>query len=157
VNAILPEVDYLLISRQELADYSAPGTEDDGLQLLLKSGVKAVVLKMGSDGSQYIDRKQRLSQPAFHSEQHPIQDTTGAGDCFDAGFLFALLKGATLPNCLTLGNLTAYRTIISAHGMVDTCLISDYGKDLRDLQKEFQLPAEQSYALEDLLSIPKTS
>jgi sugar/nucleoside kinase (ribokinase family) len=157
VNAFLPEVDYLLISRQELADYSAPGTEEDGIQALLDKGVKAVILKMGADGSQYIDHQQRLSQPAFHSEQHPIQDTTGAGDCFDAGFLYAFLKGLSLPDCLSLGTLTAYRTIISAHGVADICQMDDYGQSLCDLLMEFQLSAEQSNALNVLLKTRETS
>jgi sugar/nucleoside kinase (ribokinase family) len=30
-------------------------------------------------------------------------DTTGAGDSFDAGFLFAWLKGAPLDRCVELG------------------------------------------------------
>lgn len=157
VNAFLPEVDYLLISRQELADYSAPGTEEDGIQGLLECGVKAVILKMGADGSQYIDHQQRLSQPAFHSDQHTIQDTTGAGDCFDAGFLYALLKGLSLPDCLTLGTLTAYRTIISAHGVVDICQMDDYSQNLLDLLMEFKLPAGQSNSLNNLLKTRKTS
>jgi sugar/nucleoside kinase (ribokinase family) len=157
VSAFLTEVDYLLISRQELADYSAPGTEEDGIQALLESGVKAVILKMGADGSQYIDHQQRLFQPAFHSESHAIQDTTGAGDCFDAGFLYALLKGLSLPDCLTLGTLTAYRTIISAHGVADICQMDDYSQNLLDLLMEFQLPAGQSNSLNNLLKARKTS
>jgi sugar/nucleoside kinase (ribokinase family) len=151
VNAILPFVDYLLISRQELSDYSAPGAEEDGIQALLTSGVKALVLKLGAEGSQYIERKQRFSQPAFHSEKHPIQDTTGAGDCFDAGFLFALLNGLNLPDCLTLGNLTAYRTIIVAHGMADICQTNNYLQDLRCLLGEFRMHADRSNALDDFL------
>ncbi len=157
VNAFLPEVDTLLISRQELADYSAPGTEENGIQALLERGVKAVILKMGADGSQYIDHQQRLFQPAYHSEKHPVQDTTGAGDCFDAGFLYALLKGLSLPDCLTLGTLTAYRTIISAHGVADICQINNYGQSLFDLLMEFQHPAGRSNALNDLLITRETS
>jgi ribokinase len=157
MNAMLPDVDYLLISQQELTDYSAPGKEEDGIQELLGRGVKAIVLKMGADGSQYIDHQQRLSQPAFHSEQHPIQDTTGAGDCFDAGFLYAFLKGSALPDCLALGSLTAYRTIISAHGVADICLIEQYAQNLQDLLSELQIPTEQSNTLKNLLKTHATS
>ena len=152
VNALLPYVDYLLISQQELMDYSTPDTADAGIKGLLESGVKALVMKMGAEGSQYIDRNQRLSQPAFHSEKHPIQDTTGAGDCFDAGFIYALLKGLKLPDCLTLGNLTAYRTIVAAHGVADICQTKNYAQGLRNLLEEFRLPADQQKTLRDLLN-----
>jgi len=156
VNAILPEVDYLLISRQELNDYAAPDAEESGIQALLESGVKALVLKMGAEGSQYIDRKQRFSQPTFHSKKHPIQDTTGAGDCFNAGFLYALLNGLNLPDCLTLGNLTAYRTIIAPHGTADICQTNNYAQDLRGLLGEFHLHADRSNVLIDLLKSHKS-
>jgi sugar/nucleoside kinase (ribokinase family) len=157
VNAFLPIVDYLLISRQELGDYSAPGSEENGIQALLEKGVKAVILKMGAEGSQYIDRTQRLFQPAFQSEQHPIQDTTGAGDCFDAGFLYAFLKDQNLPDCLTLGTLTAYRTITLAHGVAYICQINDYAQNLHDLMNEFRFPAGQSIDLNNLLKTRKSS
>ena len=155
VNAILPYVDYLLISRQELNDYAAPDIEENGIQVLLESGVKALVVKMGAEGSQYIDRKQRFSQPTFHSEKHPIQDTTGAGDCFDAGFIFAILNGLNLPDCLTLGNLTAYRTIIAPHGMADICQTKNYAQGLRNLLEEFRLPVNQQNSLDDFLNTCK--
>lgn len=157
VNAILPTVDYLLISQQELMDYSTPEPADSGIFALLDIGVKALVLKMGAEGSQYIDRKQRFSQPTFHSEKHPIQDTTGAGDCFDAGFIYALLNGLNLPDCLTLGNLTAYRTIIAPHGMADICQTKNYAQSLRGLLKEFRRQLDQSNALDYLLKTHETS
>ena len=157
VNAILPTVDYLLISQQELMNYSTPEPADSGIFALLDIGVKALVLKMGAEGSQYIDRKQRFSQPTFHSEKHPIQDTTGAGDCFDAGFIYALLNGLNLPDCLTLGNLTAYRTIIAPHGMADICQTKNYAQSLRGLLKEFRRQLDQSNALDYLLKTHETS
>ena len=151
VNAILPIVDYLLISQQELADYAAPDTEENGIRKLLENGVKAVVLKMGAKGSQYIDSKQRFSQPAYQSEKHSIYDTTGAGDCFNAGFLFALLNSLSLSDCLKFGNLTAYRTIITEHGMTDIGQSKNYLQDLRGLLGEFNLHAGQSVVLDEFL------
>jgi sugar/nucleoside kinase (ribokinase family) len=156
VNAILPSIDYLLISQQELMDYSKPESVDTGIKTLLKSGIKALVLKKGAAGSQYIDRNQRISQPAFHSEKHPIQDTTGAGDCFDAGFMVASLNGLDLPGCLTLGSLTAYRTIIAPHGVADICQIKNYAQDLGNLLEEFHLPADQCKPLSELLKSLKS-
>lgn len=151
VNAILPSVDYLLISQQELVDYATPMTADVGIKELLESGVKALVIKMGTEGSQYIDSQQQYSQPAFYSKSHSIQDTTGAGDCFDAGFLFALMYGLNFPDCLTLGNLTAYRTIIAPHGIADICQTKNYSQELLNLLEDCNPPADRSFALSELL------
>jgi ribokinase len=42
--------------------------------------------------------------PAFSTKVH---DTVGAGDVFNAGFLFGLTKGWKLQKCMAFGNATA--------------------------------------------------
>ena len=67
------------------------GEEDPALCLgrLGEAGVKLVALKLGSRGAALWWNGTILSGAA-----HPAApvDTTGAGDCFDAGFLYAWLK-----------------------------------------------------------------
>jgi sugar/nucleoside kinase (ribokinase family) len=151
IKEFLPLVDYLLISRRELNDYASPEDEETGIQHLLDSGIKAMVLKMGADGSQLVDSKQRIAQPAFQSPRHVIQDTTGAGDCFNAGFLFAYLNGLKTNESLMLGNLCGLRTIISPHGMVDICQDANYLKSLLVLLKESAIQGSLFKSLEDFL------
>jgi len=121
IKEILPLLDLLLLSQRELLDYSNPQDEEQGMRELFNLGVKAIVLKKGEQGSQYISPHERFSQPVIHTVGNKIFDTTGAGDSFNAGFLMALLQKRPLQECLLLGNRTAYRLITSERGMLDIC------------------------------------
>ena len=61
-----------------------------------------MVIKRGSDGA-----LAREGATVVHSPALPLSvcDTTGAGDCFNAGFLYARLAGLPLPACLQRGNI----------------------------------------------------
>lgn len=64
-------------------------------------GVKTVVVKLGAQGC-YVDGP----EGAFLSPGFPVEvvDTTGAGDCFAAGFLTALCRGEDCRHAARLGN-----------------------------------------------------
>ncbi len=72
------------------------------LQAFADAGLHTVALKLGASGSALLhDGK------ALLAESHPVVplDTTGAGDCFDAGFLFAWLNAEPPAECLRIANL----------------------------------------------------
>ena len=60
-----------------------------------------VVTKLGSAGAEALLRDQKYTHAGFRVAVH---DTTGAGDCFDAGFLHAWLNQQPLVDCLLTGN-----------------------------------------------------
>lgn len=64
--------------------------------------IKRVALKLGSLGSALLYDGEILFCASI-----PVQavDVTGAGDCFDAGFLFAWLRGDDPQNCLKAGTV----------------------------------------------------
>ena len=62
---------------------------------------KVNVIKWGAKGAMGKWGNQITSQKPF--DLKPI-DTTGAGDSFNAGFIYGYLKGFGLPQCLTYGN-----------------------------------------------------
>jgi len=74
----------------------------------LATKVEVAVVKDGVDGA-FIGHRDEL----IHVEAHSVEvvDTTGAGDCFAAGFLTGLLRGKSLETCGRLASLLAADTI----------------------------------------------
>jgi ribokinase len=79
-----------------------------GAAMLLQSGVKVVAIKLGIKGC-YVTNGQ---------EKQMIQpfkvlgvDTTGAGDAFNAGFLYGLIHDKSLAECGRLGNYVAAQSV----------------------------------------------
>src|SRR5262249_40782780 len=63
-------------------------------------GLPRVALKRGSHGASLF-----WDGEVFHCPAYPVTvyDTTGAGDCFDAGFLASWLRGESPETCLRAG------------------------------------------------------
>jgi len=123
IEELLPDLDYLMISRDELRELGGGRPESDVLKGFFTHRVRNVILKMGADGSRFIQPDRQIDQPAIHRSNEKIYDTTGAGDCFDAGFIFGTLNSSSVEECLALGNLAAYQMITSPHGMADVCQV----------------------------------
>ena len=70
-------------------------------QALLDRGPQVVALKRGAEGCSIFTRDGRVDVPAFKVE---AVDPTGAGDCFDAGFVVGLLEDMPLPEVGRLAN-----------------------------------------------------
>ncbi|MCS6842999.1 MAG: carbohydrate kinase family protein [Caldilineales bacterium] len=80
-----------------------------------------VVVKAGADGA-YACRGDRVWHAA--ALDVPVVDTTAAGDCFNAGFLAALLRGEDLPTCLRWGNIAGGLSV-TAHGALATPTLAE--------------------------------
>jgi len=70
------------------------------LEAFQRMGLRQVALKLGAAGAALLWNGEMIFQ-----ESGPIDpvDTTGAGDCFDAGFLYAWLRGLEPKQCLQAG------------------------------------------------------
>jgi len=119
VLASLSSVDYLLLSEFELNKLVPRPWLSNGCKELLAYGVGSVILKMGENGSAFFCRSDEASKAACSVPELKVLNTTGAGDCFDAGFLLGQLQGLSPAASLTLGNAAAYCAITSPNGMED--------------------------------------
>ena len=100
IRELLPYVDFFFPNEHE--SLSITGAADLASAAASLRGLAATtVIKRGAQGVLAVSGSTTLSAPAF-----PITpvDTTGAGDSFNAGFVFQFLQGAPLDQCIRWGN-----------------------------------------------------
>ncbi|MFQ6065742.1 MAG: sugar kinase [bacterium] len=73
----------------------------DACRKILDERVKIIALKQGKKGSTVFTQTREVHVPAFEVEE---VDPTGAGDCYDAGFIFGLLQGWRLEKTAKFAN-----------------------------------------------------
>jgi sugar/nucleoside kinase (ribokinase family) len=100
LRELLRHVDIFLPNRREACKIAATDDLDTALKKLSEI-VPLVVVKMGAEGAVAVRNKERIESAALKVD---TIDPVGAGDSFDAGFLFAYLRGNTLEECLLAGN-----------------------------------------------------
>jgi sugar/nucleoside kinase (ribokinase family) len=96
---LLPFTDVLLLNEREAAAIS--GKNDvEGAGAFLASRVGTLAIKLGAEGAFGIRDGERSRVP---SPRVNVVDTVGAGDSFDAGFIYAWLNQWDLQRSLLLG------------------------------------------------------
>ena len=101
IREVLPRVDYICPNVDEARFYTGRENPDEMAKVFLSYGVKNVIIKLGGEGSLLRNARERLRLNAFRV---PVVDTTGAGDNFLAGFIWALLNGRDHEESLRFAN-----------------------------------------------------
>ncbi len=110
LRPILERTDILLINESELR-LLCNNSNDDLKELtvgLLDLGIDTIVVKQGSKGAFAINKSEECFVEAFECD---VVDTTGAGDSFNSGFLYSLLRGYGLEKSCKIGNWVASKAI----------------------------------------------
>jgi sugar/nucleoside kinase (ribokinase family) len=97
---LLGYVGMVFANEEEAEAFSGESDPQAGLEALARHCPVAVV-KCGRDGAYLAEGDSRLHVPAETAAR--VEDTTGAGDFWAAGFLFGRLNGAPLETCGRLG------------------------------------------------------
>jgi len=108
IRSILERTDILLLNEREVT-LLTNGDIRSGADSLLALGPHLVVVKMGDKGCYATDGRQHLHEDVL---QRDVVDTTGAGDAFNAGFLYGYICQLPLWQCLQAGTFTAAECII---------------------------------------------
>ena len=103
-DVMLPHADYVLPSVDDMRFVYPDRRPEQVIDLLHDKGAGCVVLKMGRDGC-LVSADGRLTR--LESQVSEIVDTTGAGDCFDAGFVAGLAQGLAPVDAAGVGSLAA--------------------------------------------------
>ena len=90
-------MDYFFPNEAELATLTGERDVYKNIAALLSYGLKCAVVKRGGEGCIIATKSAQIEIPAYRVEK--VIDTTGAGDCFAAGFLWALSEGWRLEDC----------------------------------------------------------
>jgi sugar/nucleoside kinase (ribokinase family) len=104
LEAMLPSCDYFTPSYDDLRDIYPGASPDEMAGALLVSGARHVVLKMGQEGCLVAWGNERHRIPCLPAK---VVDTTGAGDCWDAGFIAGLAHGEDILTAARTGNACA--------------------------------------------------
>ncbi len=101
---LLSLIDFPVVSRRFAEEWGGTGRVADGLAKLTGSGAQLAVATCGEEGAMARSSELQLLSPAFPIQ---VKDTTGAGDAFHAGFIWALLKGTSSRQALRIANAVA--------------------------------------------------
>jgi 2-dehydro-3-deoxygluconokinase len=94
----------VLLGQAEAALLTGLETPGEAAKQLADRGVEVVAVKLGAGGALGFS-----NGASYHGAALPVNavDPIGAGDAFDAGFLWARLQGADMPGCVSEANLAA--------------------------------------------------
>jgi sugar/nucleoside kinase (ribokinase family) len=111
--AMLPYCDFVIPSFDDLRAIYAGASPEEMAAQLLALGARTVVLKMGAEGCLVASGGKRTRVPALPAQ---VVDATGAGDCWDAGFIAALADGEDVLGAARLANACAAFSIEAVGG-----------------------------------------
>lgn len=128
---VLPCVDVFLPNEQELLFLTKENSLADAVNKITPF-VNHLVVKMGSKGSLLVSKRKEIFKESFLNNN--IVDAIGAGDSFNAGFIFKYVSGKDLPQCQVFGNLMGAVNTTAAGG---TAAFTNYKEILKIAEEKF--------------------
>lgn len=125
---ILPFTDVFLPNEAEVLKLTGTDEINSALQTI-EGFAKLTAIKKGSRGSLLCYNGRQVEKGPFLNED--IADAIGAGDSFNAGYIFKFIQGCSPEDCQTFGNLTGAISTLKPGG---TEAFKDY-KSIMEIAK----------------------
>jgi sugar/nucleoside kinase (ribokinase family) len=123
---ILSRLDIFFANKKELIQLT--GFDDLSIALReLGKIIPLVIIKDGANGAYAIENEKVFYSPAIKIK---VKDTTGAGDCFNAGFIKSWLNGASVHESLCWGNIVGGLSTTELGGTGKVIRVQDVEKYL---------------------------
>jgi sugar/nucleoside kinase (ribokinase family) len=104
IQPAMAYTDYLLPNEDQVLGFTGAADLADGCRRLLDAGGGLLAVTCGADGALIVGREGTQQVPAFAVD---VVDTTGCGDAFSAGFVYATGIGRVPRDAAVLGNAVA--------------------------------------------------
>ncbi len=129
-------IDLFMPSLEEAVQLSGKKEPEEIADVFLSMGNQNVVIKLGSKGCFIKNRKgEAYTVPAFNVH---AADTTGAGDCFCAGFLTGIHKRWNLKQCGIFANAVGAHSIMATGAITG---IKSFEETIKFIQNNGLWPA----------------
>jgi sugar/nucleoside kinase (ribokinase family) len=134
---ILPFVDVFMPNEAEFLNIARVTDTNDALKLI-GPFANNIVIKRSNRGSLLYNRHDGIIElPAYLNMD--VVDAIGAGDSFNAGFIFRFVNGKPLKECLDFGNLTGALNTTAAGG---TAAFASRKDIIKNIRKKFNISIE---------------
>lgn len=112
IRTLMSRADIVFMNQLEALTITG---ESDVEQALVSLGMLAgfVVVKRSEQGSSAVIDGRVYHAPGIIAD---VVDATGAGDCFNAGFLFGLIQNRPIEECLRFGNICGAQAVTKPGG-----------------------------------------
>jgi sugar/nucleoside kinase (ribokinase family) len=116
VASLLPHTDFLLGNTHELCRLTGRSDWESAVADLLGAGARNLIVKRGHQGAAIRGSGSACDVPGFGV---PASVSVGAGDAFNAGFLFGVHRGLPLERAVLTGNAVAALLVSAKRGVLD--------------------------------------
>jgi sugar/nucleoside kinase (ribokinase family) len=122
-EAVHDGVDIVVADEDEINALMGTGSFDDTVEAVSALG-KLFVMTRSDKGSVVVQGDERVVQTATPVDE--VVDTTGAGDAYCAGFLYAWVNDRPLDECARLGTFCGTRVIQQVGARIEPGTLAEY-------------------------------